>query len=185
MTTATPQITPSQTVGPFFGFGLPYEDGPWVVPGWQPGAITIRGRVLDGAGDPVPDALIEIRQADGSGEVPARPGGLRRAGHGFSGFGRCASDADGGFFFSTVKPGAVGGEDAPYISVLLFARGLLTPVFTRLYFPEDAEAHATDPLLNEVPEDRRGTLIAKREADGTYRFDIRLQGEGETVFLAI
>jgi protocatechuate 3,4-dioxygenase alpha subunit len=140
--------------------------------------------VLDGAGDAVPDALVEIRQADESGEVPHRPGGLRRAGHGFSGFGRCASDADGGFWFSTVKPAAV-GADAPYISVLLFARGLLKPVFTRLYFPEDADAHATDPLLAEVPADRRATLIATREADGTYRFDIRLQGEGETVFLAI
>jgi protocatechuate 3,4-dioxygenase, alpha subunit len=183
-TPATPAITPSQTVGPFFGFGLPYEDGPWVVPGWRPGAITIRGRVLDGAGDPVPDALVEIRQADESGEVPHRPGGLRRAGHGFSGFGRCASDSDGGFWFSTVKPAAV-GADAPYISVLLFARGLLKPVFTRLYFPEDADAHATDPLLAEVPADRRATLIAEHEADGTYRFDIRLQGEGETVFLAI
>ena len=180
----TPALTPSQTVGPFFGFGLPYDDGPLVTPGWAPGAITIRGRVLDGAGDPVPDALVEIRQADENGEIPRRPGGLRRAGHGFSGFGRCASDAAGGFWFSTVKPGAV-GEGAPYIAVLVFARGLLKPVFTRLYFPEDAEAHTTDPFLGEVPEERRATLIAEREADGTYRFDVRLQGERETVFLAI
>jgi protocatechuate 3,4-dioxygenase alpha subunit len=180
----TPAPTPSQTVGPFFGFGLPYEDGPWVVPGYAPGAITIRGRVLDGAGDPVPDGLVEIRQADADGAVPSGNGGLRRDRHDFSGFGRCETDKAGQFFFSTVKPGAV-GEDAPYISVLLFARGLLKPVFTRLYFPEDAEAHATDPLLAQVPEDRRGTLIAEREADGAYRFDIRLQGEGETVFLAV
>ncbi|MFC5754153.1 protocatechuate 3,4-dioxygenase subunit alpha [Actinomadura rugatobispora] len=176
--------TPSQTVGPFFGYALPYEGGPEVAPAGREGAITVRGRILDGAGDPVPDALVEIWQADGSGEVPRRTGGLRRAGHGFSGFGRCGTDAAGGYWFSTLRPGAAGG-DAPCISVLVFARGLLKPVFTRLYFPEDAAAHATDPLLSQVPEDRRATLIAEREADGSYRFDVRLQGERETVFLGI
>jgi protocatechuate 3,4-dioxygenase alpha subunit len=176
--------TPSQTVGPFYGYALPYEGGPEVVPGWREGAITVRGRVLDGAGDPVPDALVEIWQADGSGEIPRRPGGLRREGHGFSGFGRCGTDAAGGYWFTTLRPGAT-GADAPHISVLVFARGLLRPVFTRLYFPEDAAGHATDPLLSQVPGDRRATLVAEREADGSYRFDIRLQGERETVFLAI
>jgi protocatechuate 3,4-dioxygenase alpha subunit len=179
-----PTPTPSQTVGPFFGYALPYAAGPEVVPAWRPEAITVRGTVVDGAGDPVPDALLEIWQADGSGAIPRRPGGLKRDGHGFSGFGRCATDPAGAYRFSTLKPAAI-GAGAPYIAVLVFARGLLKPVLTRLYFPEDAAAHATDPLLAEVPEDRRGTLIAKREEDGAYRFDVHLQGERETVFLAI
>ncbi|TQM69118.1 protocatechuate 3,4-dioxygenase alpha subunit [Actinomadura hallensis] len=174
--------TPSQTVGPFFGYALPYETGPRVVPGWRPDAIEVRGRVLDGAGDPVPDALLEIWQADGNGEIPRRPGGLVRDGHGFSGFGRCATDADGAYWFTTVKPGATGGN-APYIAVLVFARGLLKPVFTRLYFPEDEAAHASDPLLGAVPAERRATLVAEREGERGYRFDIHLQGERETVFL--
>ncbi|MFD0689574.1 protocatechuate 3,4-dioxygenase subunit alpha [Actinomadura fibrosa] len=174
--------TPSQTVGPFFGYGLPYEGGSELVPGWRPDAIRVRGRVLDGAGEPVPDALVEIWQADGSGEIPRRPGGLVRAGHDFSGFGRCPTDAAGGYWFGTVKPGPV-GEGAPYIAVLVFARGLLKPVFTRLYFPEDGAAHGTDPLLAEVPAERRATLIAEREGEREYRFDIHLQGERETVFL--
>ncbi|MFG2088975.1 MULTISPECIES: protocatechuate 3,4-dioxygenase subunit alpha [unclassified Spirillospora] len=174
--------TPSQTVGPFFGYALPYEAGPQVVPGWRPDAIDVRGRVLDGAGEPVPDALLEIWQADEAGEIPRRPGGIVRNGHDFSGFGRCATDGDGGYWFTTVKPGAVGGA-APYIAVLVFARGLLKPVFTRLYFPEDEPAHAADPLLGAVPAGRRATLIAEREGERGYRFDIHLQGERETVFL--
>ncbi|WP_372508951.1 dioxygenase family protein [Actinomadura madurae] len=93
---STPSLTtPSQTVGPFFGYALPYAAGPEVVPPWRPDAVRIRGRVLDGAGAPVPDALLEIWQADGDGEIPRRPGGIARAGHGFSGFGRCATDAAG------------------------------------------------------------------------------------------
>ncbi|GGQ37092.1 protocatechuate 3,4-dioxygenase alpha subunit [Actinomadura coerulea] len=176
-------MTPSQTVGPFFGYALPYEEGPQVVPPWRPDAIQVRGRVLDGAGQPVPDALLETWQADGNGEIPRCPGGIVRAGHGFSGFGRCGTDAEGGFWFSTVKPGAV-GESAPYIAVLVFARGLLKPVFTRMYFPEDAAAHAADPLLGAVPRERRATLVAEREGEREYRFDVRLQGDGETVFLA-
>lgn len=174
--------TPSQTVGPFFGYALLYESGPEVVPGQRPGAIAIRGRVLDGAGEPVPDALVEIWQADEAGVISQEPGGIARAGHGFSGFGRCGTDAAGGYRFSTVKPGAV-GDGAPYVAVLVFARGLLKPVFTRLYFPEDEAAHATDPLLGQVVPERRATLIAEREAEREYRFDIRLQGERETVFL--
>ncbi|HEY8479059.1 MAG TPA: protocatechuate 3,4-dioxygenase subunit alpha [Spirillospora sp.] len=176
--------TPSQTVGPFFGFALPYESGPRVVPGWRPDAIEVRGRVLDGAGDPVPDALVEIWQADENGKIPRNPGGIVREGHDFSGFGRCGTDAAGGYWFTTVKPGAV-GEGAPYIAVLVFARGLLKPVFTRLYFPEDEAAHASDPLLAAVPADRRATLVAEREGERRYRFDIRLQGERETVFLDV
>ncbi|MFB4311341.1 protocatechuate 3,4-dioxygenase subunit alpha [Actinomadura sp. GTD37] len=180
---AASAATPSQTVGPFFGFALPYAGGPEVVPPWRADAIQVRGRVLDGAGEPVPDALLEIWQPDADGRTARGPGGLVRAGHGFSGFGRCGTDADGGYWFSTVKPGAT-GENAPYIAVLVFARGLLKPVLTRLYFPEDAAAHAADPLLAAVPDERRATLVAERAGERGYRFDIRLQGEGETVFLA-
>lgn len=176
-----PAPTPSQTVGPFFGYALPYEGGPEVVPSWRPGAVRVHGQVLDGAGVSVPDALVEIWQADEHGAVPRSEGGLRRGGRGFSGFGRCGTDPAGRYWFDTVKPGATGGS-APYIAVLVFARGLLKPVFTRLYFPEDAAAHETDPVLADVPASRRDTLIAEREGDGAYRFDVHLQGERETVF---
>jgi protocatechuate 3,4-dioxygenase alpha subunit len=171
--------TPSQTVGPFFGFALPYGDGPRVVPEWHPDAVRIHGRVLDGAGDPLPDALVEIWQAGADGRVPGVAGAISRAGHGFSGFGRCGTDADGHYWFSTLKPGG----PAPHIAVLVFARGLLKPVATRLYFPGEA-GNAGDPVLSAVPADRRDTLIAERESDRTYRFDVHLQGEQETVFFA-
>ncbi|MBO2447473.1 protocatechuate 3,4-dioxygenase subunit alpha [Actinomadura barringtoniae] len=176
--------TPSQTVGPFFGDALPYEGGPEIVFGWRPEAIKVQGRVFDGAGVTVPDALVEVWQADEDGRIPARPGGLRRDGHGFSGFGRCATDVAGAYWFRTVKPGSTGPGCAPYLSVLIFARGLLKPVFTRMYFPEDTAAHESDVLLNGVPVERRDTLIADEGSDGSYRFDIYLQGERETVFLA-
>jgi protocatechuate 3,4-dioxygenase, alpha subunit len=178
----TPLITPSQTVGPFFGFGLPYDDGPTVVPPWRPDAITVRGRVFEGTGTPLPDALVEIWQAGTDGTIPRTVGALRRAGHGFSGFGRCPTDVAGDYWFSTVKPGAIGAA-APYIAVLVFARGLLRPVATRLYFPEE-EANATDPVLSGIDPRRRDTMIARREADGSYRFDVHLQGDQETVFFA-
>jgi protocatechuate 3,4-dioxygenase, alpha subunit len=175
--------TPSQTIGPFFAFGLPYDDGPCVVPEWHPEAITIRGQVIDGEGEPVPDALVEIWQQDSRGMPSMAAGGLRRAGHGFSGFGRCGTGADGGFWFSTVKPGPAGGS-APHAALLIFARGLLKPVATRIYFPEDTGAHASDPVLSAIDPGRRGTLVAVREAGRQYRFDVRLQGENETVFFA-
>ncbi|GLZ12807.1 protocatechuate 3,4-dioxygenase subunit alpha [Actinomadura sp. NBRC 104425] len=182
-TPATPALglTPSQTVGPFYGFALPYDDGPTLAPGWHKGAIRLHGQVFDGAGDPVPDALLEIWQADADGSIPRRPGGLRRAGHDFSGFGRCGTDPAGHYWFSTVKPGST-GDGAPYIALLVFARGLLKPVFTRVYFPEDTAAHVGDPVLGVVPEDRRATLIAERDGEASYRFDVHLQGERETVF---
>jgi protocatechuate 3,4-dioxygenase alpha subunit len=180
----TTLATPSQTVGPFFGYALPYEEGPYVVPPWRPGAITVRGRVFDGAGEPLPDALVEIWQADADGTVPAGgTGGLRRAGYGFSGFGRCPTDQDGGYWFSTVKPGRIGGA-APYIAVLVFARGLLKPVATRLYFPEEGDANGRDPVLSAIDPERRATLVAQQDGEAAYRFDVRLQGEGETVFFA-
>jgi len=177
-------VTPSQTVGPFFAFGLPYADGPYVVPEWRTDAIRLRGRVLDGNGTPVPDAMLEVMQADADGSPPREVGALRRAGAGFSGFGRCDTDAEGHYWFSTVKPGPV-GDNAPYIALLVFSRGLLKPVFTRVYFPEEERANAADPLLSVVEENRRNTLIATPDGPAGYRFDVRLQGEEETVFLAV
>jgi protocatechuate 3,4-dioxygenase alpha subunit len=176
MTTPS-QTTPSQTVGPFFGYALPYGDGPRVVPEWHPDAIHVHGQVFDGEGQALPDALLEIWQAGPDGQVPAAEGAYNREGRGFAGFGRCGTDAGGRYWFSTLKPGG----PVPYIAVLVFARGLLKPVATRLYFPGEA-GNATDTVLSAVPEDRRETLIAVREGDRSYRFDVRLQGERETVF---
>jgi protocatechuate 3,4-dioxygenase, alpha subunit len=171
--------TPSQTVGPFFGYALPYGDGSRVVPEWHPDAIRLWGRVLDGAGDPVPDALVETWQAGADGEVPSAYGSLSRAGRDFTGFGRCGTDSGGRYWFSTLKPGGA----APHIAVLVFARGLLKPVATRIYFPGEP-GNDTDPVLRSVDPDRRETLIAACEHDRSYRFDVRLQGERETVFFA-
>lgn len=172
--------TPSQTVGPFFAFALPFGGGSLVAPEWSPDAIRIHGQVLDGAGDPVPDAMVEIWQADADGRVPTAHGALRRDGGEFSGFGRCHTDGEGRYWFSTVKPGGA----APHIAVLVFARGLLKQVVTRIYFP-DEPGNETDPVLRSVTAERRGTLVAVRERDQCYRFDVRLQGERETVFFAV
>jgi len=170
----SPQTTPSQTVGPFFAIGLPWPDGPQVVPGGTDGAIWLRGRVLDGERRPIPDALVETWQAD--------PGG-RYETPGFRGFGRCPTDEDGAWAIHTVKPGVVGGQ-APHVAVALFARGLLNHVVTRMYFDDEPEANTTDPLLAALDAAARGTLIAVQEGDG-YRFDMRLQGADETAFFSI
>lgn len=182
---ATPMITPSQTVGPFYGFGLPYEGGPQLVPEWHPDAIRLRGAVYDGEGTPVPDALVEIWQAGPDGAAVSHAAGalLRTPGE-FSGFGRCPVDPAGVFHFSTLKPGAADGA-APYVLMFVFARGLLKPVVTRIYFPDDQAANAADPVLSEVEPDRRATLVAVAEGDRAYRFDVRLQGDRETVFFAL
>jgi protocatechuate 3,4-dioxygenase alpha subunit len=169
-------ITPSQTIGPFFGFALPYAEGHHVVPEGHPDVIILRGRILDGAGEPVTDAIVEIRQADADGSTSAQVGALLRAEDGFSGFGRSDTDGEGRYWFTTIKPG---GRN-PYIAMLVFARGLLKPVATRVYFPEDA---VVDALLLALEPERRNTLIAVREDRG-YRFDVHLQGDEETVFLA-
>lgn len=173
--------TPSQTVGPYFGMALPWPDGPNVVDGDTIGAFWIRGRVTDGVGDPIPDALIETWQADPTGRFPAESDVGPLA---FRGFGRCPTDDEGTFGIRTVKPGSVAGVDgsaqAPHIDVAVFMRGLLRPVITRIYFPDDP-ANLTDPLLAAIPEPQRATMIAVRSEDG-YRFDIRLQGEGESAF---
>jgi protocatechuate 3,4-dioxygenase alpha subunit len=184
-------LSPSQTVGPFLAIGLPWPDGCEVVPKGTPGAIRISGRVFDGAGVPVPDAMVETWQADPDGRFahPDDPrGAVAPALAGFRGFGRCATDPDGRYEIITVKPGPLpapdGGLEAPHLDVSVFARGLLDRVVTRIYFPDEAAANAADPVLGAVDPARRDTLISK--VDGSeLRFDIYLQGEHETVFFAV
>ncbi|MGW2711826.1 protocatechuate 3,4-dioxygenase subunit alpha [Streptomyces sp. NPDC001356] len=183
--------TPSHTVGPFYGYALPFHGGEEIAPLGHPDTITVHGYVLDGEGAPLPDALIELWGPRPDGTVPhvdgsrrrdpATGGHLGRNGVEFTGWGRVQTDADGHWYARTLRPGAR-GRNAPYLSVCVFARGLLAHLFTRIYLPGDEAALAADPLLTRVG-DRRDTLIAAEEADGAYRFDIRLQGEGETVFL--
>lgn len=175
--------TPSQTVGPFFGYALPYPGGPDVRAPWRPDAVRLHGTVRDGAGDPVPDAVVEIWGADAAGRPSTERGSFDRDQHGFSGFGRAAVDRDGRYSFTTVKPGAMRDGSAPYLLVALFARGVLHHLFTRAYFGDEPEANAVDPLLARIDPARRGTLMAEPDATASYRFDVRLQGEGETVFL--
>ena len=155
----------------------------------RPGAVSLTGRVLDGQGEPVPDSLVEIWQADEQGSF-VEGAGLHSEvpGDGFRGFGRCATDEDGRFHFRTVKPAGVpttdGRTQAPHIAMSVFARGMLRHVVTRVYFPDEAEANAADPLLVAVDEARRPTLIATADDSG-YRFDVRIQGDDETVFLDV
>ena len=178
--------TPSQTVGPYFAYGLAAQqyhypngqvaDGAIAAEG-DSRRIRILGRVIDGAGAPIPDALIEFWQADGEG---------RYGGREFRGFGRqgTGTDNEGRFIFDTIKPGSVSGA-APFITIVVFMRGLLTHVYTRLYFSDEEAANATDPVLASIPAERRRTLIAAREAsanESRYRFDIHMQGADETVF---
>ena len=189
-------LTPSQTVGPFLAIGLPWQDGPFVVPEGTPGAITITGVVLDGAGDPVPDALVETWQADADGRFdhPDDPRGPLKtitARTTFRGFGRCPTGQDGGYRIVTVRPGPLpcpsGGTEAPHLDVSVFARGLLDRVVTRIYFADEAEANAADPVLSSIAEpERRETLLAvPGDRAGEFRFDIRLRGERETVFFDV
>jgi protocatechuate 3,4-dioxygenase, alpha subunit len=174
--------TPSQTIGPFFAYALPYAGGPELVPGHHPLAIRLHGTVVDGAGQPIPDALIEIWQANERGVVPTAQGSFDRDRYTFTGFGRDATTLAGAYNFTTLKPGPVDGK-APYVLVTIFARGLTHHLTTRAYFDDEAELNAADALLGGLPEDRRTTLIAVSDAPGSYRFDVRLQGEDETVFL--
>jgi protocatechuate 3,4-dioxygenase, alpha subunit len=181
-------LTPSQTVGPFLAIGLPWPDGPQVVDPATPGAITITGRVFDGAGQPVPDALVETWQADPEGRF-AHPDDPRGGGdEGFRGFGRSATDADGRYQIITLKPGSFpgpeGGTEAPHLDITVLARGLLDRVVTRLYFADEQAANQADPVLALVDPARRSTLIATPE-DGGWRFDIRLQDPQETVFFEV
>ena len=173
--------TPGQTVGPFYGQALPYDADSELVPAGRADAVRLHGVVHDGDGTPIPDALVEIWQADASGRVPREPGSLHRDGWTFTGWGRCSTDRTGGYSFSTVVPGPTEEGRAPFFAVAVFARGLLDRLFTRIYLP-DHPANGTDPLLGALTEDERATLVASPDATG-LRFDIRLQGEGETVFL--
>ena len=183
-------LTPSQTVGPFLSIALRWPDGPHVVPEGTPGAFWLRGRVLDGDGEPVTDALVETWQADPDGRFdhPDDPrGAVSRPG--FRGFGRSSmADNDGEYAICTLKPGRVpdgdGGLQAPHVDVSVFSQGLLDRLVTRIYFADEAEANAEDPVLRSIPEDRRATLLAQPTDDG-YRLDIRLRGDGETVFFAL
>lgn len=184
-TSPPPALTPSQTVGPYLSIGLTWPDGPDVVPAGTPGAITVGGTVTDGDAAAVADALIETWQADPAGRFdhPDDPRGAVSQ-PGFRGFGRAPTDDDGRWAVRTLLPGALPGQ-APHIDVSVFARGLLDRVVTRIYFPGFAEANATDPLLAVVPEERRHTLLAVPDGPDRYRFDIRLRGAGETVFLRL
>lgn len=174
--------TPGQTVGPFYGFALPFERGHELVPLSTPGAVRLHGRVLDGRGDPVPDALLEITQADTEGRVHGEQGTLARDGMTWSGWGRCPTTADGDYSFTTVRPGPTGSR-APFFAVVVLARGLLNRLFTRAYLPGDTAALAADPLLSSLSEERRSTLLAVDDGRGGLCFDIHLQGPQETVFL--
>ena len=178
-----PGHTPSQTIGPFFHDALLERDLTQLVAPDHPGAITISGVVYDGAGDPVTDALVEISQAGpvSSGENPDTLDG------GFSDWGRSGTADGGRFSFVTLKPAPVPAADgtpqAPHIDVVIFARGLLRRVVTRLYFSDEGKANAADPVLSSVVDAGLGeTLVARDGGDGAYRFDVRLQGENQTAF---
>jgi protocatechuate 3,4-dioxygenase alpha subunit len=192
-------ITPSQTVGPFFAYGLtPTGRYNWndaftnnlVTSDTTGERIRIEGQVLDGDGQPVPDCMLEIWQADAQGRF-ADPKDKRELPNSkFKGFGRCGTDASGQYAFDTIKPGSVPDSDgkpqAPHILVAIFARGMLLHNYTRIYLDGEA-ANASDPVMALVPADRRTTLIAKRISgdNNVYRFDIHLQGDNETVFFEI
>jgi protocatechuate 3,4-dioxygenase, alpha subunit len=202
------EITPSQTVGPFFAYGLaPKGRAHWdpngtyswketvgdnlVTPDATGTKIRIEGRVTDGDGLPINDAMIEIWQADSQGRYAHARGEKPRPNAKFTGFGRSATDKDGIYSFDTIKPGAVAGPNgkaqAPHIVVCIFSRGMLRQIYTRLYFSDEA-ANSADAILAIVPADRRGTLIAHKQpgdAVPLYRFDIRVQGDNETVFFDI
>ena len=182
--------TPSATVGPYLAIGLTWPDGIWAASEGADGGIWIRGRVFDGAGELVPDAMVETWQADPEGGFasPEDPRGAS-AYPGFRGYARAQTvQPPGEFGIFTLKPGRVpdgeGGLQAPHIDVSLFARGILDRVVTRIYFGDEEEANAEDVVLRGLSEDQRQTLIATPSDDG-YRLDFYLQGERETVFLAV
>jgi len=183
--------TPSQTIGPFYHFALPFPGGERLVQPDDPGAVRIAGTVYDGAGEPVADAMVEIWQANRSGRY-AHPEDNRDdlpLEEDFTGFGRCPTDGHGRYEFVTVKPGAVPGPDghpqAPHINALIFARGLLRQLFTRIYFPDEEEANAADPVLSSIEDpELRQTLVATDEGNALC-FDIRLQSENQSAFFEI
>ena len=184
------ELTPFQTVGPFFAICLGEEGCARLsVKGANGRRITIEGTVFDGAGAPVPDALVEIWQANAAGRY-AHPDDhqAKPLDPHFSGYGRAPTNDAGGFSIETIMPGRVPGPDgslqAPHLLLGILARGILTRLVTRLYFADDAST-AEDPILALVPADRRATLLARPVRDDAYRFDLHLQGDGETVFFDV
>lgn len=194
----TSKQTPSQTIGPFFAYGLTpgqygYEfadlaNGDLLAhsPDESGLRIEIIGKVFDGEGQVVSDAMIEIWQADSQGRY-AHPNDARQSNTSFRGFGRFGTGTEpgGSFKFKTIKPGSVDGEQAPHINVVVFARGMLSHAYTRIYFADESNANDKDRVLTSVPEDRRTTLLATADENAgasIYRFDIHLQGNKETVF---
>lgn len=174
--------TPGQTIGPFFGYGLPYPGDRELVPPGRADAVRLHGLVRDGASQPIPDALIEIWQADSQGSVVQQQGSLHRDGWTFTGWGRSSTDGTGHYSFSTITPGAAPGR-AAFFAVTVFARGVTHRLLTRAYLPQDAAVLAADPLLSALGETERQTLLTTADEHG-YVFDIWLQGERETVFLS-
>jgi protocatechuate 3,4-dioxygenase, alpha subunit len=160
------EVTPSQTVGPYFSLGLLEPPASELVPD----GLRITGRVFDGVGEPVPDAMVEIWQADEHGRYRDD-----------FGWGRSRCDEEGRYSFVTCKPGPV-EDQAPHVSMMVFARGLLKPVLTRMYFPDEEDANARDGVLSALED--ASMLVARSTADG-LEFDIRLQGDRETVFFAV
>lgn len=194
--------SPSQTAGPYVHIGMTpnwlgirgvyAEDlgATMLTPGTEGERIAVTGTIHDGAGAPVADAVVEVWQADANGAFAPDPApvGVEASKH-FLGFGRQPCDDKGGFRFETIKPGRVPGPDgqaqAPHITLWIVARGINIGLHTRLYFEDEADANAEDPVLRRVPPPRRQTLIAKRAGPGHYHLDIRLQGDDETVFFDI
>ncbi len=180
--------TPSQTIGPFFAQGLTAAQSGYgfdsIISNQISGEgepIHIQGQVFDGEGKPVDDALIEIWQADCNGHYDQKN---------FSGLARCATDSrdDLHYLFETIKPGSCGDNQAPFITVIVFMRGLMSHVFTRFYFDDESQANAQDYILQQLPSERRATLLAKASGNGeslTYHFDIHMQGADETLFFDI
>ncbi|MBN8993239.1 MAG: protocatechuate 3,4-dioxygenase subunit alpha [Rhizobiales bacterium] len=193
-------VTPSQTVGPFFAYGLT-SNGQYdwndafsnnlVTADTSGERIRVEGRVFDGDGQPIPDCMLEIWQADAQGRFSDPQDKRALPNSSFKGFGRCATDANGGYAFDTIKPGIVpdpdGKPQAPHILLAIFARGMLLHSYTRIYFSGEA-GNAADPVLALVPADRRATLIAQPahcNGNAVYRLDIHMQGDNETVFFDV
>lgn len=188
--------TPSQTVGPYFAYGLtpqqygyPFKElvgGDLTTPETEGQRIRIEGCVFDGEGNKVPDAMIEIWQADAQGRY-AHPADPKGSNADFVGFGRMGTgtDPENRFVFETIKPGAIDAVQAPHISVIVMMRGLLSHTFTRIYFSDEQDANASDAVLNSVDEARQATLIANLSEPSVYRFDIHMQGDQETVFFDV
>ena len=188
----SPELTPSQTVGPFFHDALVDEDRSKLVVTSHPRAVRIEGTVYDGAGEPVSDAMVEIWQANEAGryhDPTYERGDLPPDPETFSGFGRSDTVKGGKFSFVTVKPGPVpgpgGSPQAPHIMASVFARGLLKRLVTRIYFPDERESNARDPVLSSIEDPEfRTTLVANGEG-GVLRFDVHLQGDNQTAFFEL